>query len=157
MLGGLSRWLRAAGYDARFEACIADGELVRRAGEDGLVLLSSDGPIFDRTLVRSGAVRALCVPRHLDVDGQLAYVLRALRIDLAEPRCMGCGGELMAVPKDSVRGEAPPRTYSHCSRFWRCSRCQQLFWQGTHWQHIERRLLAAVASHESVADTHDVR
>ena len=48
MLGGLARWLRAAGYDAEFEYGIDDCELIRRAGEGGRILLSSDGPMFER-------------------------------------------------------------------------------------------------------------
>lgn len=40
MLWGLGRWLRAAGYDTATAARgLADGELLRRAGAEGRVLL----------------------------------------------------------------------------------------------------------------------
>src|SRR5579871_4008563 len=88
MLGGLARWLRAAGYDAEFDPHVDDGDLVRRAAAEGRVALSSDGGIFERAVVRTGAVRALYVLRGLDKLSQLRFVLRALDLLVREPRCM---------------------------------------------------------------------
>ncbi|MCJ7544818.1 MAG: Mut7-C RNAse domain-containing protein, partial [Phycisphaerae bacterium] len=42
MLGGLARWLRAAGYDAEFTYGIDDRQLLHRATESGRMILSSD-------------------------------------------------------------------------------------------------------------------
>lgn len=139
MLGGLARWLRAAGYDAAFEPRIEDGALVDRARRSGEVLLSSDAPMFARNALRDGSVLALYVPRD-PVSVQLPFVLRALRLARREPRCMACGGELVPVAKGSVLGEAPPKTLARCEEFWRCGRCAKLYWRGTHWARIERTL-----------------
>ena len=79
MLGGLARWLRAAGYDAEYEYGIDDAKLVRRAEAEGRILLSSDGGVFERNPVKSGRVRSLFVPRQLGKMEQLAFVLRELR------------------------------------------------------------------------------
>lgn len=140
MLGGLARWLRAAGYDAEFEYGIDDGELVRQAIESARILLSSDGPLFERNVIRDGRVRALFIPRQLQKLQQLQFVLKELRLPLREPRCMACGGELAGVPKHAVTDEAQPLAYRHCDQFWRCRRCEKLFWHGTHWHKIVRRL-----------------
>lgn len=136
MLGGLSRWLRAAGYDAAYEYGIDDGVLVRRAHEDGRILLSSDAGIFERVLVRDGAVPALFVPRAMGTAAELGFVMDAFSLSLREPRCMTCGGELARVLKESVRDEAPPRTFERVEEFYRCGRCGKLLWYGTHWQRI---------------------
>ena len=140
MLGGLARWLRAAGYDAEFEYGIDDAELVRRAEREGSVLLSSDGPLFERNVIRGGTVRALFVPQQRSKLQQLRFVLRELKLPLLSPRCMACGGELSEVPKHTVVAEAPPLAFRNCERFWRCGRCGKLLWHGTHWQKITRRL-----------------
>lgn len=140
MLGGLARWLRAAGYDAAFEYGIDDRDLIRRAQETGRVLLSSDGPMFERNVIKNGVVRALYVPQQLSKLDQLAFVMETLRLPLREARCMACGGDLAEVPKHSIAGEAPPLAYRNCEQFWRCARCGKLFWHGTHWQKIVRRL-----------------
>jgi uncharacterized protein with PIN domain len=145
MLGGLARWLRAAGYDAAFEPHIDDGDLLRRAAANGQTALSSDGGIFERTVVRTGAVRALYVPRGLGKRAQLRFVLRALDLPVRDPRCMTCGGALAEVDREAVRDEAPPRTFACTTRFWRCARCGKLLWKGTHWARIEAALASAAA------------
>lgn len=140
MLGGLARWLRAAGYDAEFEYGIDDGELVRRAGESGRIVLSSDGPLFDRNVIRNGQIDALYIPQQLSKIEQLKFVMNRLKLPLRRPRCMSCGGALVEVPKHAVTDEAPPLAFRNCDRFWRCSRCGKLLWRGTHWHKITRRL-----------------
>src|SRR4051812_2637137 len=88
MLGGLARWLRAAGYDASWHDGIADGDLVRLCLTEGRTLLTSDDDFFGYALVRDGVVRSLFVPRGRPIVEQLAHVLRELKLPLREPRCM---------------------------------------------------------------------
>ncbi len=140
MLGGLARWLRAAGYEADFHYGIDDGLLVRKAMEQGRILLSSDGPMFERNVIKTGKVRALYIPQQLAKLDQLRFVLRELGLPLRPARCMACGGLLVEVPKHAVMGEAPPLAYRNCERFWRCGGCGRLMWHGTHWQRITQRL-----------------
>ena len=140
MLGGLARWLRGAGYDAAFEHGIDDGELIRRARREGRIILSSDGRLFERNVITSGEVPALFVPRGLDKFEQLRFVLRERDLPLLTPRCMGCGGVLLKVPRHIAAGEAPPLAFRRCEEFWRCDRCGKLLWSGTHWQRITKKL-----------------
>ena len=140
MLGGLARWLRAWGYDAAYEYGIDDGDLVRRAQQTGAMVLSSDGPLFDRNVIATGRVRALYVPQQLSRDEQLDFVVGELKLPRRAGRCMACGGELLEVPRHSVTDEAPPLAFRSCERFWRCGRCGKLLWHGTHWRCIDQRL-----------------
>ena len=142
MLGGLARWLRAAGYDARYEYRFDDRELVRLAATSGGILLSSDGPMFERNVIKDGQVKALYIPQQMSKFEQLQFVLRHYRLPMGKPRCMSCGGKLIEVPKHTVMAEAPPLAYRSCSRFFRCDRCGQLFWEGTHWRKITDKLKA---------------
>lgn len=137
MLGGLARWLRALGYEAAWEHGIEDGALVERALENGAVLLSSDRPLFERRPVKSGAVRALFVPRHAPVLDQAVFVLRALSLPVGELRCMACGGALVDVDRAEAELEAPPLSLRSCDAFFRCAGCRRLYWRGTHWTRIE--------------------
>jgi uncharacterized protein with PIN domain len=143
MLGGLARWLRAAGYDASWHEGIADPDLVRLAHAEGRVVLSSDGDVFEFALVRDGVVPSLFVPRGLGVQGQLAHVLRQLGLPLREPRCMACGGGLAELAKGEAVGRVPPRSLACHDRFWQCVRCGRAFWHGTHWRGIAGRLREA--------------
>jgi uncharacterized protein len=140
MLGGLARWLRAAGYDAAWIEGIDDAELVRRALASGRILLTCDVPLMQRGAIRSGRVRAVLVPPGLRKFEQLRHVLAALELARRDARCMACGGELVKVPRESARPEAPPRTFDWLQEFHRCDRCAKLFWRGTHWQRIDALL-----------------
>jgi uncharacterized protein with PIN domain len=146
MLGGLARWLRAAGYDASWKADVEDWELIRLALREQRTLLTSDTGILRIGIVRDGEVPALFIPHGLGKQEQLSFVLGALKLPLREPRCMACGGPLALVSKEETRGRVPPRTFAWVHQFYECEKCRQLFWQGTHWQHIARQLQNASAA-----------
>jgi uncharacterized protein with PIN domain len=144
-LGGLARWLRAAGYDSLWQPNIDDAELIRTAvsiaaTHPELTLLTTDSLLMERRLLRDGIVRALWLPPTLTIAEQLTLVFREFRLTIREARCMKCGGELRRVEKESVRDRIPPRTYRWLDEYFICARCDQLFWRGTHWQKISRAL-----------------
>ena len=140
MHGGLARWLRAAGYDAAWEYGIKDRDLLERARVEKRMVLTSDGPLMHRRVIRRGELPALYIPHGLDATTALWFVLDTLKLPVLEPHCMSCGGALEQVPKESVAHEAPPKTYAWLDIFYRCTRCGKLFWEGTHWQSIDDKL-----------------
>jgi uncharacterized protein with PIN domain len=143
MLGGLARWLRAAGYDASWQEGIDDRELVRLARQEGRLLLSSDSQVFQFAVIRDGHQPALFIPLHSGPQQQLGHVLESLHLPLREPRCMACGGALVEVPREQAADRVPPRTYAWLEQFWECDRCGRILWQGTHWQRIAAALRRA--------------
>jgi uncharacterized protein with PIN domain len=54
MLGGLARWLRAAGYDASWKEGIDDHDLIRLSRDEARTLISSDTKIFHFAVIRDG-------------------------------------------------------------------------------------------------------
>ena len=114
MLGGLARWLRAAGYAAEFDVHARDGALVRRSYKEGKTLLSSDSGIFDRYAIREGLAPALFIPQDLSIIEQLGFVLGKLDLELRPALCMECGGELDRVPLDDVDSEVPEKVQKRC-------------------------------------------
>lgn len=145
-LGGLARWLRAAGQRALSVPDAPPTAALCEAARLGATLLTGDRRLLERRDVRAGHVRALCVPTTVPPDAQLVLVLRACGLALGTPRCMACGGELHPVTKDAVQARIPPRTARWKAEYWVCAACDRLFWQGTHWERIERRLRAAAAT-----------
>jgi hypothetical protein len=139
-LGGLARWLRAAGYEALSSPGQGGDALVSKAQEGGFVLLTSDSRVFERRVVQAGSPLALWVPTALTRHEQLAMVLRDLGLPRRSPRCMACGGELVPARKADVAPRIPPRTARWKDDYFLCAGCDRLFWQGTHWQRIDRAL-----------------
>ncbi len=149
MLGGLARWLRAAGYSADFDVHIRDGELVRRAVDEGLYLLTSDSGVMERYAVSTGLARTVFVPMGLTPIEQLGHVIRTLRLPLRDSRCMLCDGRLEDVALGQVRPHVPAKVQQVCRRFFRCTGCGKVYWRGRHWDDIRRRLGEAAAGAEA--------
>lgn len=139
-LGGLARWLRAAGYEAHWTPDIDDDDLIREARRIPATLLTTDSLMMERRVLRDGFIPALWVPPSMKKFEQLQLVLRELRLPVRDPRCMSCGGELRAVGKESVRERIPPKTYRWLDEYFVCARCDKLFWHGSHWDRIGARL-----------------
>jgi uncharacterized protein with PIN domain len=145
-LGGLTRWLRAAGYEARPGTAESGDLLVEEAAREGLILLTSDSQLLDRRLVREGTVLALWIPSAFRKRDQLGMLMRDLGLQPRTARCMACGGELQATPKEAVQERIPPRTALWKDEYFLCSVCHRLFWRGTHWERISGTLQAATAT-----------
>ncbi len=139
-LGGLARWIRAAGYEARWIPDIDDDDLVREAQEGNETILTTDSMLMERRLLRDAIVPAVFVPPTMKPFDQLTAILEELKLPLRETRCMACGGKLNPVSKEAMRERIPPRTFRWLDDYFVCEACGKLFWHGTHWQRIQRRL-----------------
>ena len=142
-LGGLARWLRAAGHDALWRSGIDDDELLREARQKSATILTTDSMLMERRLLRDGVVAALWLPPTLKIREQLNLVFREFGLKVSEPRCMACGGELVSQDKEAIRERIPPKTYRWLDEYFQCHRCGKLFWRGTHWERISQQLRAA--------------
>lgn len=145
-LGGLARWLRAAGYEASVDETIRGHRLPDEALRHNQVLLTTDSEVLLRRIVVKGSLVVVWVPSALTMREQLRMVMRDLGLGLRESRCMSCGGRLVPTPKEGVRARIPPRTARWLDEYFVCAGCDGLFWRGTHWERIERELRQAVAA-----------
>jgi uncharacterized protein len=145
-LGGLARWLRAVGYETEWLETGGADELLRRAKAAGATLVTTDSRLLERSVIRDGEVRAEWLPSDLPRTAQLQMLMRDLSLKVRDPRCMSCGGELRAVAKEDVAARIPPRTARWKDEYFVCSGCDRLFWQGTHWERIARRLAELASS-----------
>jgi uncharacterized protein with PIN domain len=137
MLGRLAKWLRIIGYDTLYFRDMDDQELIRRAARDDRMLLTRD-----RELSQRGGIRALFIATE-DLETQLAQVLEEMGL---EPRmgsgirCPLCNEALKDIPREAVRNAVPPYVWATHREFSRCPGCGKIFWKGTHWESIRRRL-----------------
>jgi uncharacterized protein with PIN domain len=139
-LGGLARWLRAAGYEAEWLEMGGAEALLARARDSGSTLLTTDGRMMERTAIRDGSVQAQWIPSDLPRIAQFKMLMRDLALAPRAARCMSCGGELRVVAKEDVADRIPPRTARWKDEYFLCDGCGQLFWEGTHWEKIRRQL-----------------
>jgi hypothetical protein len=133
-LGRLATGLRILGFDAHYRNDFADAELALIAGQGDHILLSRDR----RLLMRKTVAYGYC-PRSLDPGEQLLEVVQ--RYDLRPrvrpfQRCLRCNSPLAAVAKDVVLDRLEPRTKLYYDEFRQCPACGQVYWKGSHYEHM---------------------
>lgn len=141
MLGGLARWLRAAGHDAAVAPRQAsDADLIAIAEHEGRILISRDRALVARARGRAQAV--LLVSE--GVDAQALELDGALGLDwtLAPfTRCMMDNADLRPATAAEIAA-LPDRTRALPGPFRACPACGRLYWPGSHVRRMLERLQA---------------
>jgi uncharacterized protein with PIN domain len=153
MLGRLARWLRILGYDTAYEKVIADEVLIERVARENRWLLTRDGYLARRKVLRG---------RHTllesdDLADQLRQLHQDLKIDLdmnrrREYRCADCNVALIPLSRDDARPLVPPFVAQQHREFLQCPHCRRVFWPGTHWHDLLGRLAAMTKSSTDMAE-----
>ncbi|TCJ12802.1 twitching motility protein PilT [Parasulfuritortus cantonensis] len=139
-LGGLARLLRMAGFDTLYDNRYRDDEVVAIAGRDGRIVLSRDRELLKRRAVSHG-----CYVHATEPEAQLRELLG--RLDLARSArpfslCLRCNAALRPVAKAEVLARLPERVRAGQERFSVCDACGRVYWEGSHWRAMRRRLEA---------------
>lgn len=140
MLGSLAKWLRLLGYDTLYSTSYNDAQIISIAARAKRIMVTSDKGLYRRA-IRAG-LRAVLLPES-GVTESLARLASAglveLRVDPSKSRCPLCNGVLKEVTdKNLVRGRVPPGALAKYSKFYVCTRCGHVYWEGGHWRNIRR-------------------
>lgn len=141
-LGALAKNLRLLGFDTRHADAMDDAEIATLSASERRVLLTRDRELLKRKQISHG-----CYIRQTDPELQLAYVIQ--RLDLrraARPftRCVECNGSLEETTPASVADRVPRGVARRFRRFWTCEGCRRVYWQGSHYQSLSRRVAGAL-------------
>ena len=138
MVGRLSWWLRMMGHDTASQRQIDDDELASRARQEERVVLTRDTSFAERY----PDVRVFHFPTDR-AEVQVWMVLKEFGLDFDHDwfsRCLVCNEPLASVRKEKYRDRIPPYVYKTLDEFWYCSKCDQLFWRGTHHKNMVKKL-----------------
>ncbi len=141
-VGKLARWLRMMGYDAILFHELDDGLMVKLALAQGRIIVTRDTGFMKRRAVTLHRVRALLVSGD-DPEQQMRKVIGELNLDTRyKPftRCLECNTILVPRDRNGVEGEVPPRVFERQDQYMECPVCRRLYWQGTHWEDMRRKL-----------------
>ncbi|MDW5561594.1 MAG: Mut7-C RNAse domain-containing protein [Methanomassiliicoccus sp.] len=136
MLGTLARWLRMLGYDTEYVRDLLDREVLELARAEDRIILTRDRQLAER----AGNTGLLITGD--DLDDQLEQVVRtfALSNERSMTRCTVCNGRLVLADPQEVAEKVPERVLAFRKEFYLCPRCGQIYWKGTHWDDIKRRI-----------------
>lgn len=137
-LGRLARDLRLLGFDVAYDPHAEDRQLLRVMERQNRALLTCD-----RRLLMHAVVKIGYCPRSQNADEQTIEVIR--RFDLlgsitAFTRCLRCNAALCQVSKAEIIERLEPLTKIYYEQFRRCTGCGQIYWAGSHFSKLHRRL-----------------
>ena len=136
MLMHLGRWLRLLGQDAANPEGGSDEELLLQAKNEIRTIITRDKEL-SRACPSKG-VKCVLI-RSSAISDQLMEMADAgvpLRLD--PQRCTLCNSLLEEMEMLGVKG-------------WKCQACKKLYWDGGHWQKMEK-VLQAIRSRMSTKD-----
>ncbi len=139
MLGKLAKWLKILGFDVLFFSKAADRDLVDLSRRENRVLLTRDTGLIEKKAKRPNRLFV----RSDDWEDQVVQVLDDLGLwgDVRpNTRCIECNLPLKTLTRERARNLVTPYVCEHASSFAICPGCNRVFWQGTHYGDMERKI-----------------
>jgi len=137
-LGSLTRNLRLLGFDVAYCQDADDRQLLDVMVRESRALLTRDRRLLMHAIVQHGYW-----PRSQNADEQTIEVVR--RFDLSEliapfTRCLRCNATLEAAAKGDIIDKLEPLTKTYYNQFRRCPGCKQIYWSGSHFPKLQKRI-----------------
>jgi uncharacterized protein len=137
-LGGLTRNLRLLGFDVAYSQDADDRQLLELMARENRALLTRDRRLLMHAIVQHGYY-----PRSQNADEQTIEVVR--RFDLSEliapfTRCLRCNAPLEEAAKADIIDKLEPLTKIYYNQFRRCPACKQIYWPGSHFPKLQKRI-----------------
>jgi hypothetical protein len=137
-LGKLTRNLRLLGFDVAYDQQANDRQLLDVMTRENRALLTRDRRLLMHAIVQHG----YC-PRSQSAEEQTTEVVRRFKLlDLIAPfsRCLRCNARLEDAAKTDIIDKLEPLTRLYYKQFRRCSGCGQIYWAGSHFQKLGKRI-----------------
>jgi len=141
-VGKLAKWLRMVGYDAIFFDGSDDAYLVAKALAEDRMILTRDTQIMKRGIITSGRLKAILIDSD-KAEPQIRQVIDKLHLDYQSrpfTRCLECNQPLTERNKEEIKDRVPPYVFQTQSQYMECPACHRIYWRGTHWQSMNRKI-----------------
>lgn len=138
-LGKLVRDFRLLGFDVLYDCDAQDRQLIDQLKIDnGRALLTRDRRLLMHSVVEHGYYLRSQDPLEQTIEVLLRFDL----FRLIDPftRCLRCNARLEKAEKNSVIEKLEPLTKIYYKEFRRCTGCGQIYWAGSHFSKLQRRL-----------------
>lgn len=139
MLGKLVKELRMLGYDTIYYQGENAHPLITMAREESRVILTRSTKLIPKR-PEDRIVRIVQdKPSH-----QLRELIQGRVISLNEEtlfsRCLLCNNFLDRIPREETEGKVPDFIFYQQKEFFRCPNCSRIYWQGSHQDHMKKRI-----------------
>lgn len=135
-LGRLAAYLRMLGFDTLYRNDYDDPELAWCSFSEERILLTRDLGLLKRGIVIHGYFVRETTPGR-----QIAEVMQRFGLRdsvMSFKRCIRCNGLMQPVDKHEISAQLAPKTRQFYDEFHRCQSCAQIYWRGSHYQHMQQ-------------------
>jgi len=144
MLGKLSKWLRILGFDTIYYRNMENDKLMALAVKENRQILTRKTSLKDRKDIKT----LLLFIKENDPVKQLQEVIEHYSLKIKSHNvftiCLICNQKLEEIPAELVRDKVPDYVANTQKAFSICPHCKRIFWKGTHYENMWRRIEEAI-------------
>jgi uncharacterized protein len=137
-LGKLARDLRLLGFDVAYDRDADDRRLLATVRESDRALLTRDRRLLMHAIVQHGYYLRSQNPINQTIEVLRRFALFSVIAPFT--RCLRCNAPLQKVAKADVIQKLEPLTKIYYEQFRRCTGCDQIYWAGSHFSKLQKRL-----------------
>jgi len=139
MLGNIARKLRLLGYDSLYFSNIDDKKLIDIANKEGRIIISKDEELIKKT--QKIGMRSIYITKEEEIDQFFEIIntinLKNIQINGNIARCTKCNSLTEKIDKKSIKEKIPKRVFEINDKFWKCTSCDHIYWEGTHIRNLQ--------------------
>jgi uncharacterized protein with PIN domain len=139
MLGNLAKKLRILGYDSKYFSAIDDSKLIAIAINEKRIIVTKDEQLTK--IAAKQNVDTVLIRGNNEFE-QIAQINAKIKLDrfvmdTRNSRCIVCNGNLQSIEKYRIIGKVPEGVLEREEKFWMCSTCKKIYWEGTHFKNLQ--------------------
>lgn len=140
MLGNIAKKLRLMGYDTKYYSDIEDKSLIQTARKENRIVISRDEDLV--RISQKNNVNAIYIQSEKEIQ-QFHEIMDFLNLEKVEingekARCPICNFKTESIDKKNIYQKIPQKILENNEKFWICRNCDQIFWEGTHIQNLQK-------------------
>lgn len=136
MFGKLAKWLRMAGYFADYIKSTEREKILKNLLiKQGCILITKDKKILNYNF-------PVFLLDEIYVKKQFKIIKEKfnLKFDNAFTICMECNFPLEKTIKEENKEKIPEFVYKNFNEFFICKKCGRIYWKGSHYQEMLKKL-----------------
>ncbi len=138
-LGKLAKALRMLGYDTLYFQSEDFHQLIHLARQEGRIILTRN----TKLALRRPQDRILTLTEDRPSQ-QVKELIKKGYLSLSEEsfftRCLLCNVPLEEIPRNQAEGKVPDFIFHQHKFFYRCHRCDRIYWPGSHLENMQKRV-----------------
>ena len=134
MLGNVAKKLRLFGFNSEYFSDIDDTKLIEKAKNENRTIISRDRLLIERA--KKNKISSIYITKENEIE-QFLEILQIIPLEFDKitgdtARCPKCNSTTSPISKSEIKNKIPPGVLEYNDEFWKCERCDQIYWEGTH-------------------------